>query len=139
MPCPGQITAFHPPTGLGIRLDTAAYTECVISPFYDSLIAKVISYGNNRGEAIKRMERALEMMIVEGVKTTIPLHQRVLANSDFREGKLAHSFPRPLLPPLARICASLYRQISTGDSMAVSTKDRLQGIPAREQACLEDA
>jgi len=92
MPCPGQITAFHPPTGLGIRLDTAAYTECVISPFYDSLIAKVISYGNNRGEAIKRMERALEMMIVEGVKTTIPLHQRVLANSDFREGKLHTHF-----------------------------------------------
>jgi acetyl-CoA carboxylase, biotin carboxylase subunit len=98
MPCPGKITAFHPPTGLGIRLDTAAYTECVISPYYDSLIAKVISYGNNRGEAIKRMERALEMMIVEGVKTTIPLHQRILANSDFREGNLNTHFLERFFP-----------------------------------------
>jgi acetyl-CoA carboxylase biotin carboxylase subunit len=98
MPCPGKITAFHPPTGLGIRLDTAAYTECVISPYYDSLIAKVISYGNNRGEAIKRMERALEMMIVEGVKTTIPLHQRILANADFREGNLNTHFLERFFP-----------------------------------------
>jgi acetyl-CoA carboxylase, biotin carboxylase subunit len=98
LPCPGKITAFHPPTGLGIRLDTAAYTECVISPFYDSLIAKVVSYGNNRGEAIKRMERALEMMIVEGVKTTIPLHQRILANSDFREGNLNTHFLERFYP-----------------------------------------
>jgi len=98
MPCPGKITAFHPPTGLGIRLDTAAYTECVISPYYDSLIAKVVSYGNNRGEAIKRMERALEMMIVEGVKTTIPLHQRILANSDFREGKIDTHFLERFFP-----------------------------------------
>jgi acetyl-CoA carboxylase biotin carboxylase subunit len=92
MPCPGKITAFNPPTGLGVRLDTAAYTECVISPYYDSLIAKVITYGNDRGEAIKRMERALEMMVVEGIKTTIPLHQRILANSDFREGNLHTGF-----------------------------------------------
>jgi acetyl-CoA carboxylase biotin carboxylase subunit len=92
MPCPGKITAFNPPTGLGVRLDTAAYTECVISPYYDSLIAKVIAFGNNRGEAIKRMERALEMMVVEGIKTTIPLHQRILANSDFREGNLHTGF-----------------------------------------------
>jgi acetyl-CoA carboxylase biotin carboxylase subunit len=98
MPCPGKITAFHPPTGLGIRLDTAAYTECIISPHYDSLIAKVISYGNNRGEAIKRMERALEMMVVEGVKTTIPLHQRILANSDFREGKIDTHFLERFYP-----------------------------------------
>ena len=92
MPCPGKITAFNPPTGLGVRLDTAAYTECVISPYYDSLIAKVIAFGNNRGEAIKRMERALEMMVVEGIKTTIPLHQRILANSDFQEGNLHTGF-----------------------------------------------
>jgi acetyl-CoA carboxylase biotin carboxylase subunit len=92
MPCPGKITAFNPPTGLGVRLDTAAYTECVISPYYDSLIAKVITYGNNRGEAIKRMERALEMMVVEGIKTTISLHQRILANTDFREGNLHTGF-----------------------------------------------
>ncbi len=98
MPSPGKITAFHPPTGLGIRLDTAAYTESIISPHYDSLIAKVISYGNNRSEAIKRMERALEMMVVEGVKTTIPLHQRILANSDFREGNIDTRFLERFYP-----------------------------------------
>ncbi len=92
LPCPGKITAFHPPTGLGVRLDTAAYTEWVISPFYDSLIAKVITYGNNRAEAIKRMERALEMMIVEGVKTTIPLQQRILSNGEFQEGRIHTHF-----------------------------------------------
>ncbi len=92
LPCPGKITAFHPPTGLGVRLDTAAYTEWVISPFYDSLIAKVITYGNDRPEAIKRMERALEMMVVEGVKTTIPLQQRILSNGDFQNGRIHTHF-----------------------------------------------
>ncbi|NWG13708.1 MAG: acetyl-CoA carboxylase biotin carboxylase subunit [Acidobacteria bacterium] len=92
LPCPGKITAFHPPTFMGVRLDTAAYTEWVISPFYDSLIAKVITYGTNRAEAIKRMERALEMMVVEGVKTTIPLQQRILSNDDFQEGRIHTHF-----------------------------------------------
>jgi len=64
----------------------------VITPYYDSLIAKVISYGNNRAEAIKRMERALEMMVVEGVKTTIPLHMRILADEDFKEGRIHTQF-----------------------------------------------
>ena len=98
MPSPGKITVFHPPTGLGVRLDTAAYTESIISPHYDSLIAKVISYGNNRSEAIKRMERALEMMVVEGVKTTIPLHQRILANSDFQKGNIDTHFLERFYP-----------------------------------------
>lgn len=92
LPSPGKITTFHPPAGIGVRVDTAAYSEYVISPYYDSLIAKIIAYGRDRREAISRMNRALEMTIVEGVKTTIPLHQRVLANEDFRAGRIHTRF-----------------------------------------------
>src|SRR5581483_2414902 len=72
-PSAGKITTFHPPGGTGVRIDTAAYAEGVISPYYDSLIAKLIVRGKDRDEAISRMSRALEMFIVEGVFTTIPL------------------------------------------------------------------
>jgi acetyl-CoA carboxylase, biotin carboxylase subunit len=92
LPFPGKITAFHPPSGLGVRIDTAAYNEYFITPYYDSLIAKVISYGANREEVIRRMDRALEMTIVEGVKTTIPLHQRILEDPDFRAGRITTRF-----------------------------------------------
>ncbi len=66
VPSPGRITGFHLPGGIGVRVDTWAYTDCVIPPYYDSLIAKLIAYGNDRGEAIDRMRRALETFIVEG-------------------------------------------------------------------------
>ncbi len=92
LPFPGKITTFHPPMGLGVRVDSAAYPECVITPHYDSLIAKVISFGRDRNESVSRMERALDMMIVEGVKTTIPLHQRIMRDSDFRAGRLSTRF-----------------------------------------------
>ncbi len=92
LPFPGKITVFHQPSGFGIRVDTAAYSELVITPYYDSLIAKLIGYGRNRNEAISRIQRALEMMVVEGVKTTIPLHQKVLAEPDFLEGRLTTRF-----------------------------------------------
>ncbi len=92
LPFPGKITAFHPPTGPGVRVDTAAYPEYVITPYYDSLIAKVVSHGRNRDEAISRTQRALDMMIVEGVKTTIPLHQRILRDADFRAGRISTRF-----------------------------------------------
>jgi acetyl-CoA carboxylase biotin carboxylase subunit len=92
LPFPGKLATFHPPTGLGVRIDTAAYTEYVITPYYDSLVAKVISHGRNRDEAISRMQRALDMMIVEGVKTTIPLHQRILLDEDFRAGRISTRF-----------------------------------------------
>lgn len=91
-PSPGKLTTFHPPTGIGVRVDTAAYTEYVVTPFYDSLIAKIITYGRNRDEAINRMRRALEMTVVEGVKTTIPLHQRILRNEDFLAGRIHTRF-----------------------------------------------
>ena len=91
-PSPGKITAFHPPGGFGIRMDTAVYPECEVTPYYDSLIAKLISFGANREESIRRMERALEMTVVEGVRTTIPLHQRILREEDFLSGRIHTRF-----------------------------------------------
>ncbi|MDZ7343003.1 MAG: acetyl-CoA carboxylase biotin carboxylase subunit [candidate division KSB1 bacterium] len=85
-PSPGRITAFHVPGGPGIRVDTHAYAGYVIPPFYDSLIAKLITRGRTRAEAIERMERALEEFIVEGIHTTIPFHQKVMADPDFQSG-----------------------------------------------------
>jgi acetyl-CoA carboxylase biotin carboxylase subunit len=92
LPFPGKLSAFHPPSGCGVRVDTAAYDECVITPYYDSLIAKLISYAENREDTIGRMRRALDMMIIEGVKTTIPLHQRILSDRDFLEGRITTRF-----------------------------------------------
>jgi len=91
-PSAGRITAFRVPGGPGIRVDTAAYADGVIPPYYDSLIAKLVSHGRDRSEAIARMNRALEGFIVEGVKTTIPLHKRILAERDFIAGKLDTHF-----------------------------------------------
>ncbi|HLJ86975.1 MAG TPA: acetyl-CoA carboxylase biotin carboxylase subunit [Candidatus Angelobacter sp.] len=91
-PSAGKITTFNIPGGLGIRVDTAAYAEGVIPPYYDSLIAKLITYGKDREEAIMRMRRALEMFIVEGIYTTIPLHRRILADEGFRVGNLDTKF-----------------------------------------------
>jgi acetyl-CoA carboxylase, biotin carboxylase subunit len=92
IPSAGKITAFHPPGGTGVRVDTAAYAEGTIPPYYDSLIAKLIVRGKDRAEAISRMARALEMFIVEGIYTTIPLHRKILADPDFRAGKIDTTF-----------------------------------------------
>jgi acetyl-CoA carboxylase biotin carboxylase subunit len=91
-PCPGRITALNLPGGVGVRVDTAAYTDSVIPPYYDSLVAKLIAYGNDREEAIARMNRALEMFVVEGIYTTIPLHERILADTDFQAGRFDTHF-----------------------------------------------
>jgi acetyl-CoA carboxylase biotin carboxylase subunit len=91
-PSAGKITAFHPAGGTGVRVDTAAYAEGVIPPYYDSLIAKLIVRAKDRNEAISRMSRALEMFIVEGIYTTIPLHRKILADPDFRAGKFDTGF-----------------------------------------------
>jgi len=91
-PSAGRITAFHPPGGTGVRIDTAAYAEGVIPPYYDSLIAKLVVRGKDRNEAISRMSRALEMFIVEGIFTTIPLHRKILADPDFRAGNIDTTF-----------------------------------------------
>ncbi len=92
LPSPGRITAFHPPSGFGVRIDTAAYSEYMITPHYDSLVAKLITNARTREETINRMQRALEMTVVEGVKTTIRLHQAILRDPDFRAGRMTTRF-----------------------------------------------
>jgi acetyl-CoA carboxylase biotin carboxylase subunit len=91
-PSPGVIHAFSVPGGPGVRIDTCAHTECIISPYYDSLVAKVIVHGRDRQEAIARMRRTLEMTVIEGISTSIPLHLRVLADPDFQAGRLSTAF-----------------------------------------------
>jgi acetyl-CoA carboxylase biotin carboxylase subunit len=88
-PSPGTITTFHLPGGPGVRVDTAAYSGWKIPPYYDSLIAKLIVHGRDREEALARGRRALELFIVEGVKTTIPLHLRLLDDPDVRRGRFS--------------------------------------------------
>ena len=91
-PSPGVIHVFSVPGGPGVRVDTAAHAECTISPYYDSMIAKVIVHGRDRQEAIGRMRRTLEMTVLEGIKTTIPMHLKILAEPDFIAGKLGTAF-----------------------------------------------
>jgi acetyl-CoA carboxylase, biotin carboxylase subunit len=92
VPSPGRITGLNLPGGVGIRVDTAAYHDSVIPPYYDSLVAKLIAHGSNRAEAIARMLRALDMFVVEGIYTSIPLHQRILKHPDFAAGRLDTGF-----------------------------------------------
>jgi len=92
VPSPGVIHVFSVPGGPGVRVETAAHSDCTISPYYDSMIAKVVVHGRDRQEAIARMRRTLEMTVVEGIKTTIPLHLRILSDPEFAAGKLSTSF-----------------------------------------------
>jgi acetyl-CoA carboxylase biotin carboxylase subunit len=92
VPSPGTIHAFSVPGGPGVRVDSYAHSECVVSPYYDSLIAKIITYGRDRTEAIARMRRTLEMTVVDGIKTSIPLHLKVLADPDFIAGRIHPGF-----------------------------------------------
>jgi len=91
-PSAGKITAFNVPGGNGVRVDTAQYAESVVPPYYDSLIAKLIVHGKNRAEAIAKMERALSQFVVQGIYTSIPLHQRIFADPGFRAGEFDTSF-----------------------------------------------
>ena len=92
VPCPGVIHVFSVPGGPGVRVETLAHNECTITPYYDSMIAKIIVHGRDRHEAIARMKRALEMTVIEGIKTSIPLHLKVLNDPDFVAGRLSTSF-----------------------------------------------
>ncbi len=92
MPSPGRIDVFHTPGGPGVRIDTAAYAGYVVPPYYDSMIAKVIAHGRDRKEAIVRMKRALEMFLIEGVKTNIPLHLSILEDEGFLKGDINTHF-----------------------------------------------
>ncbi len=91
-PSPGTIRAWSVPGGPGIRLDTAAHTDCIVSPHYDSLVAKLIAHGEDRAEAIARMQRALAMTVVEGIDTTVPLFRKIFEDEDFIAGRLSTSF-----------------------------------------------
>ncbi|HMO81358.1 MAG TPA: acetyl-CoA carboxylase biotin carboxylase subunit [Pyrinomonadaceae bacterium] len=91
-PSPGLITAFNIPGGPGVRVDTAAYPGYTVPPYYDSMIAKLIVHARTRELAIARMQRALDMMVVEGIKTTIPLHKKIMANEKFRSGDFSTKF-----------------------------------------------
>jgi len=97
MPNPGKITTFLPPGGPGVRIDTQVYSGYTIPPYYDSMIAKLIVQGNNRSEAIARMQRALDEFIIEGVKTTIPFHKKVINNSIFIRGEVTTAFVETIL------------------------------------------
>ena len=97
-PSPGVIHAFNVPGGPGVRFDSFAHAECTISPYYDSMIAKLIVHGRDRREAIARMRRALEMTIIEGIRTSVPLHLRILNDPDFQAGKMNTSFMERFMP-----------------------------------------
>ena len=97
IPSPGRITTFNISGGPGVRVDSAAHADGVISPYYDSLVAKVITHGNSRLEAGSRMRRLLDLMVVEGIKTTIPLLRRIIADPDFLQGRISTHYLDRLL------------------------------------------
>jgi len=91
-PSPGLVTKYNPPGGFGVRVDSAMESNVVVAPHYDSMIAKVITHGRDRQEAIVRMRRALDEFVIEGIKTTIPLHRRILNDPDFQKGHVSTTF-----------------------------------------------
>ena len=91
-PSPGLITKYSPPGGFGVRVDSVMQTGAVVSPHYDSMIAKLITHGRDRQECMARMRRALDEFVIEGIKTTIPLHRRILDDPDFQKGHVSTTF-----------------------------------------------
>jgi acetyl-CoA carboxylase biotin carboxylase subunit len=97
-PSPGVIHAFSVPGGPGVRIDSFAHAECTVPPYYDSMIAKIIAHGRDRQEAIARMRRTLEMTVIEGIHTSVPLHLKILNDPDFQAGRLSTSFMERFMP-----------------------------------------
>jgi len=97
IPSPGKIDGYHPPGGLGVRVDSAVYDQYTVLPHYDSMVAKLIVHADNRQEAVQRMARALDEYIIGGIRTTIMLHQRIMGNKEFREGTIDTSFMEKLV------------------------------------------
>ena len=97
-PSPGLIHAFNIPGGPGVRVDSFAHSECTISPYYDSMIAKIIVHGRDRQEAVARMRRVLEMTVIEGIKTSVPLQLKIINDPDFQAGKLGTAFMDRFMP-----------------------------------------
>jgi acetyl-CoA carboxylase biotin carboxylase subunit len=91
-PSPGRITVLHIPGGHGVRVDSHIYAGYVIPPYYDSMVAKIITVAQTREEAIDTMDRALSEFVIEGIKTTIPFHQQLMRNEDFRKGNFTTKF-----------------------------------------------
>jgi len=91
-PSPGMITKYSPPGGFGVRVDSAMESGSVVVPYYDSMIAKLITHGRDRQESMARMKRALGEFVIEGIKTTLPLHRRILDDSDFQKGHVSTTF-----------------------------------------------
>ena len=87
VPSPGKIQRYHAPGGFGVRVDSHIYQGYSVPPYYDSMIAKLIAYGDTREECLSRLERALNEYVIDGIQTTIPLHQKLLKNADVREGR----------------------------------------------------
>jgi acetyl-CoA carboxylase biotin carboxylase subunit len=114
-PSPGLITAFNLPGGPGVRVDTYVYAGYKVPPFYDSMIAKVITHARTRDLAIARMKRALEVMVIEGIKTTIPLHLKIMDDPKFRSGEISTSFMEYFLAK---------------DGTKVAKSERDVGVPA---------
>jgi len=97
-PSPGTIHTFSVPGGPGVRIDTFAHTDCTVPPYYDSMIAKIIVHGRDRQEAIARMRRVLEMTVIEGIRTSVPLHLKILNEADFQAGRLNTGFMERFMP-----------------------------------------
>ena len=107
VPSPGIVRHLNLPGGPGVRIDTFLHDGCEVLPFYDSLVAKLIAYGRDRAEAIARMRRCLDVFVVEGIKTNVALHRRIMDDPDFRAGRMDTSFMERFLPekkaaPVAR-------------------------------------
>ncbi|MGB1027675.1 MAG: acetyl-CoA carboxylase biotin carboxylase subunit, partial [Rhodospirillaceae bacterium] len=85
-PCPGQVTDFHAPGGMGVRLDSGVYQGLRIPPYYDSMIAKLIVHGSTRNECLMRLRRALDEFVIGGIKTSLPLHRKLVRHGDFVDG-----------------------------------------------------
>jgi acetyl-CoA carboxylase, biotin carboxylase subunit len=139
-PSAGKITAFHTPGETGVRVDTAAYAEAVVPPYYDSLIAKLVVRGKDRAEAIARMSRALDMFIVEGIHTSIPLHRRIMQDPEFIAGRIDTKFMERFLadtsasqrPPIQSPAAPAERAEPAAVSAALT--EQAAAAPRKRQA-----
>jgi len=99
-PCPGTVIRFHPPAGPGVRVDSALYSGCTVPEYYDSLIAKLATWGRTRGESIGRMMAALDEMQIVGISTTIPLHKTVMMDVRFNKGDFDTTYLANILPQM---------------------------------------
>ena len=134
-PRPGKLTTFHLPGGPGVRVDTHGYEDYVVPPHYDSLVAKLIVHGRDREEAIARMLRALDFFVVEGIQTSIPLHQRILRDPEFRAGRLSTRFMEALPRSATREVGERRRESRAGAPARARLRHRRRRrARARERA-----